>query len=210
MYAVHLDQHVQRTPLPGHRQSGILAAMPFPAKTDRARILAAAMEQLASDGLEKLSLRSLAASLDLAPTALYRYFPSRSALEVALTAEIAGQVHAKLRRAAGHKLPEPAIRALTKAYVSFSTEQPHLYNAFLQPCAETEQAEEPAHEALWNFVLEQVARITGPKHAPEAAVALWAMLHGFVELKRAGVFHQGKPLTGFDWGMQAWLKAARA
>jgi AcrR family transcriptional regulator len=209
MYAVHLDEHAQRTPIPGHRQSGILAAMPFPAKTDRVRILAAAMEQLASGGMEKLSLRSLAASLDLAPTALYRYFSSRSVLEVALTAEIAGLLHARLRKAAGHKLPDPAIRALIKAYVSFSTEQPHLYNAFLQPCEEAEQTEEPAHAALWAFVLEQVARITGPKHAPEAAVALWAMLHGFVELKRAGVFHQGKPLTGFDWGMQAWLKAAR-
>src|ERR1700733_16208712 len=101
MYAVHLGQHAQRTPLPGHRQSGILAAMPFPAKTDRARILTAAMEQLASRGMEKLSLRSLAASLDLAPNALYRYFPSRSALGGALTVEITGQVHARLRKAAG-------------------------------------------------------------------------------------------------------------
>jgi AcrR family transcriptional regulator len=183
--------------------------MPFPAKTDRARILAAAMEQLASHGIEKLSLRSLAASLGLAPNALYRYFSSRSALEVALTAEITGQVHARLRKAAGRKSPEQAIRAIVTAYVLFSTEQPYLYNAFLQPCAEDEEGGDPAHEALWAFVLEQVARVAGPKKAPEAAVALWALLHGFVELKRANVFQQGKPLTGFDWGLQAWLKAAR-
>jgi AcrR family transcriptional regulator len=183
--------------------------MPFPAKTDRARILAAAMEQLASHGMEKLSLRSLAASLDLAPNALYRYFPSRSALEGALTEEIVVQVHARLRKAAARKSPEQAIRAIIKAYVLFSAEQPYLYNAFLQPCAEGEEAEEPAHEALWTFVVEQTARVAGPKKASEAAVALWALLHGFVELERAGVFHQGKPLTGFDWGVQAWLKAAR-
>jgi AcrR family transcriptional regulator len=183
--------------------------MPFPAKTDRARILTAAMEQLASRGMEKLSLRSLAASLDLAPNALYRYFPSRSALEGALIEEITERVHAWLRRAAGRKSPEQAIRAIAKAYVLFSTEQPHLYNAFLHPCAEPEEAKERAHEALWAFVLEQVARVAGPKKAPEAAVALWALLHGFVELKRAGVFQHDKPLTSFDWGMQAWLKAAR-
>jgi AcrR family transcriptional regulator len=183
--------------------------MPFPAKTDRARILAAAMEQLASRGMEKLSLRSLAASLDLAPNALYRYFPSRSALEGALAGEITGQVHSLLRKAAGRKSPEQAIRAIAKAYVLFSTEQPYLYNTFLEPCTEPEEADEPAHEALWAFVLEQVARVAGPKKAPDAAVALWALLHGFVELKRAGVFHPDKPLTGFDWGMQAWLKAAR-
>jgi AcrR family transcriptional regulator len=185
--------------------------MPFPAKTDRARILAAAMEQLASRGLEKLSLRSLAASLDLAPNALYRYFPSRAALEGALIGEITEQVHAGLRKAAGHKSPEQAIRAMAKAYILFSSEQPHLYNVFLQPCAAPEEGGDLAHEALWTFVLEQVARVAGPKKAPEAAIALWALLHGFVELKRAGVFHlDNKPLTGFDWGMQAWLTAARA
>jgi AcrR family transcriptional regulator len=185
--------------------------MPFPAKTDRARILAAAMEQLASRGMEKLSLRSLAASLDLAPNALYRYFPSRSALEGALIGEITQQVHARLRGAAGRKSPEQAIRAIARAYVSFSSEQPYLYQAFLQPCVAPEEGEDLAHAALWTFVLEQVARVTGPKKAPEAAVALWALLHGFVELRRAGVFDlDNKPPTGFDWGMQAWLTAARA
>ena len=67
--------------------------MVFPAKTDRARILSAAMEQLARDGMEKLSLRSLAASLDLAPNALYRYFASRSQLEAAIAAEITDHLH---------------------------------------------------------------------------------------------------------------------
>ena len=69
--------------------------MVFPAKTDRARILSAAMDQLARDGMEKLSLRSLAASLNLAPNALYRYFASRSQLEAAIAAEIAQEYGVK-------------------------------------------------------------------------------------------------------------------
>src|SRR5580693_6524322 len=111
--------------------------MPFPAKTDRARILTAAMEQLARDGLEKLSLRSLAASLDLAPNALYRYFASRSQLEAAIAVEITGQIHEGLRQAAGRKAPEPAIRSLVRAYIRFAQEQKHFYEVFLRPCAET-------------------------------------------------------------------------
>ena len=79
--------------LPRRVLIGYLGDMVFPAKTDRARILSAAMEQLARDGMEKLSLRSLAASLDLAPNALYRYFASRSQLEAAITAEITEHVH---------------------------------------------------------------------------------------------------------------------
>lgn len=182
--------------------------MVFPAKTDRARILSAAMEQLAREGLEKLSLRSLAASLNLAPNALYRYFASRSQLEGAIAAAITGHVHEGLRKAAGRKAPEQAIRALVSAYLRFAHEQSHFYEVFLRPCAETPEGE-AAHVALWNFVLEQVGRVSGPKKAPEAAVALWALLHGFVGLEGAGVFQRGKPRSGFDWGLQAWFRAAR-
>jgi AcrR family transcriptional regulator len=194
--------------LPRTVSIGYLGDMVFPAKTDRARILSAAMEQLARDGMEKLSLRSLAASLNLAPNALYRYFASRSQLEAAITAEITGQVHEGLRKAAGRKAPEQAIRALVRAYIRFAHEQKHLYDVFLRPCAETPEGE-AAHIALWNFVLEQVGRISGPKKAPEAAIALWALLHGFVGLANAGVFDRGKPRSGFDWGLQAWFRAAR-
>jgi AcrR family transcriptional regulator len=183
--------------------------MPFPAKTDRARILAAAMEQVASGGIERLSLRSLAASLDLAPNALYRYFPSRSQLEAAITAGIINQVHADLRKAAGRKSPEQALRAIVRAYVRFAREQRHFYDAFLKPCLHTPDGE-AAHAALWDFVVEQVTRLCGPKKAPEAAVALWAFLHGFVEFKIAGLFDEGKPIKGFEWGVDAWFKAVRA
>lgn len=182
--------------------------MAFPAKTNRARILSAAMEQLARDGLEKLSLRSVAGSLDLAPNALYRYFASRSELEGAIAAAITEHVHEGLRKATGRKAPEQAIRALVRAYIRFAHEQRHLYEAFVRPCVETSE-EEAAHLALWNFVLEQVGRVSGPKKAPDAAIALWALLHGFVGLEGAGVFERGKPVSGFDWGLQAWFRAAR-
>ena len=151
---------------PGPVFIGYLGDMVFPAKTDRARILSAAMEQVARDGMEKLSLRSLAASLGLAPNALYRYFASRSQLEAAIAAEITEHVHQGLRKAAGRKAPEQAIRALVRAYIRFAHEQKHFYDLFLRPCAETTEGE-AAHIALWNFVLEQVGRISGPKKAPD-------------------------------------------
>ncbi len=167
------------------------------------------MEQVASGGMEKLSLRSVAASLDLAPNALYRYFASRAELQAAITAEITEQVHAGLRSAAGRKAPEQALRALARAYVLFAREQRHFYEAFLMtPCDRTEEGQ-VAHTALWRFVSEQVERVSGPAKVGEATVGLWAFLHGFVELQRAGVFEEGKPLSGFAWGMDAWLKAAR-
>ncbi len=47
-------------------------------------ILAAARAQLARGGAAALSLRSVARDLEMAPSALYRYFPSRDALLSAL------------------------------------------------------------------------------------------------------------------------------
>ena len=72
--------------------------MPYPSKTDRQTILSAALKQLAHVGIRDLSLRNLAASLDLAPNAIYRYFSDRSALEAALASEAARQMESALRR----------------------------------------------------------------------------------------------------------------
>jgi AcrR family transcriptional regulator len=182
--------------------------MAFPSKTDRGQILAAAMEQLEREGLQKLSLRSLASALGLATNALYRYFDDRSHLETALVARITLEMRETLVKAAGRKQPEAAIRAMARAYLKFAHERRFLYEAWIKPCAETPESQ-TAHESLWGFVAGQVAQITGETHAPEAATALWAFLHGFVELEAAGVFHQGKPLSSFEWGLKAWLDSAR-
>ena len=71
--------------------------MPYPSKTDRQTILSAAVQYLAHGGIRDLSLRNLAASLGLAPTAIYRYFSDRSALEAALANEAARQLELALR-----------------------------------------------------------------------------------------------------------------
>jgi AcrR family transcriptional regulator len=186
--------------------------MAFPAKIDRARVLAVALEHLARDGMQKLSLRSIAAELDVAPNALYRYFADRAQLEAALDAAITTQVYETLRAAAGRKAPESAIRAMAAAYLDFAHEHRFLYQAWVKPCSPIAESVS-AHDALWSFVAEQVARVSDDKRAPEAATALWAFLHGFVELEAAGVFQESKhgkdSRKSFAWGLKAWLAAAR-
>ncbi|MBB5057790.1 AcrR family transcriptional regulator [Granulicella aggregans] len=182
--------------------------MAFPSKTDRAQILAAAMEQLEREGMQRLSLRSLAASLGLATNALYRYFEDRSHLEAALVAQITLKMRETLVKAAGRKQPEAAVRAMARAYLKFAHERRFLYEAWIKPCTHTQESQ-IAHESLWGFVAGLVAQIAGETRAPEAATALWAFLHGFVELEAAGVFQQGKPLSSFEWGLTAWLDAAQ-
>jgi AcrR family transcriptional regulator len=181
--------------------------MPYPSKTDRATILAAAFDQLSQDGLEALSLRSLASSLGLAPNALYRYFGDRAALESALTAESIRSLHAALKSTVEGRTPDETIRGLTEAYLRFARERPHLYGMMMRECTSAPE-DADAHEELWAFFVQEVARLSGEARAAEAAVALWAFMHGMAELEAAGVFGEQKPDTGLEFGLNGWLAAA--
>src|ERR1035441_3272156 len=77
--------------------------MPYPSKTDRQTILSAAVKDLAHGGIRDLSLRNLAASLDLAPNAIYRYFSDRSALEAALARSSSTFCTQEIGRASGRE-----------------------------------------------------------------------------------------------------------
>ena len=183
--------------------------MPFPSKTDRRTILATALEQVSEKGINKLAIRSVAAALGLAPNALYRYFPSLAALEAALAEESRRRLQEVLREAAEKKPPEEAVRSIAHAYVQFAREQSHVFSLTLRP-PPAEADGHPAHLQLWHFVLGHVAGLYGEKRAPEAAMALWAFLHGMTVLEAAQVFGEQKPVSSFEFGLQMWIKAASA
>jgi AcrR family transcriptional regulator len=202
MYTAHLG-HILSTSRECGRQVAQCNFMPYPAKTDRQTILAAAMEQLTCAGLRSISLRSLAASLALAPNALYRYFADRAQLEAALAEESARRLHAVLRRAVGRRQPSEAIRSLARAYIKFARNERHLYETLMLPALGSGEC--AARSDLWLFVVNQVARLSGPSHAREAAVALWAFLHGMTVLEAANVFGEEKPASSFEFGLNSWL-----
>jgi AcrR family transcriptional regulator len=179
--------------------------MPYPSKTDRQTILSAAVQQLAHTGIRDLSLRNLAASLDLAPNAIYRYFSDRSVLEAALASEAARQMELALRRAADGRERVAAIREMSAAYIKFAKDNRHLYDVMMSPHAPKHGATQ--HQSLWTFTVEQVQRIAGADLAAQASVALWAFLHGAVALEAAEVLGESKPASGLGFGLDAWFMA---
>jgi AcrR family transcriptional regulator len=181
--------------------------MPYPSKTDRQTILTTAMEQTAREGIENLAMRSVATALHLAPNALYRYFANLSALKAALAEESRALLLNVLKKAAGAKAPEAAIRSIAQAYMKFAREKPHVFALTLMPFT-TEAEENGVHLDSWRFFRDQVARIYGDKKAPEAAVALWAYLHGMTVLQAAEVFGETKPASSFEFGLRIWIGAA--
>jgi AcrR family transcriptional regulator len=180
--------------------------MPYPSKTDRQAILSAAVKDLARRGIRDLSLRNLAASLDLAPNAIYRYFSDRSVLEAALANEAARRLELALRKAADGREPVTAIREMSSAYIKFARDNRHLYEVMMSLHAP--EHDTTSHQSLWTFTVEQVQRIAGSDRAGRASVALWAFLHGAVALEAAQVLGEIKPASGIEFGFEAWLMAA--
>ena len=184
--------------------------MPAIAKTDRDSILKTALTRLQRDGLAALSLRILAADVGIATNALYHYFPSRSDLEDALSDLAASRMHVAMerdlkRRARQHDLsPANRVTTLASSYLRFARREPHLYAVMIHgPC--TRDQPRAGHTALWNLVYQAAAALHGEAKATDAAVSLWALLHGTLSLLQSGAL-QIEPEECIRFGLQAWLQ----
>jgi hypothetical protein len=111
-----------------------------------------------------------------------------------------------LRKAARGADAAKTIRRMADAYLHFARNNRNLYEVFMSFKA-PDHAGSP-RQSLWSFTVEQVQRMTGETHAREAAVALWALLHGAATLEAGQVLGKSKPASGFEFGLNAWLLLA--
>jgi AcrR family transcriptional regulator len=178
--------------------------MPYPAKTNAQTILIAAIEYLEQYGEEALSMRELASSLGLSPHALYRYYPDRAALEGAMAEEGFRRFRQALVDALGTRVGKQALRATATAYLTFARAHPAWYSLLMRFHVQTPGLMEAGHE-MWTFVVGLVEQVTGVENAASVAVALWAFLHGFVQLERTAILNEEKPSSGFEVGLEVFL-----
>lgn len=178
--------------------------MPYPAKTNAQSILIAAIEHLEQYGEEALTMRELARSLGLSPRALYRYYPDRAALEAAMAEEGFRRLRVALVDAVGKRVGKQALRASAVAYLTFAQAHPAWYSLLMRFHVQTPGLLEAGHE-MWTFVVGLVEQAIGVESAASVAVALWAFLHGFIQLERAAILGEQKPRSGFEVGLEAFL-----
>jgi AcrR family transcriptional regulator len=94
----------------------------------RAALIEAAAAEIERNGYENLSLRELAASLDVSRAAPYRHFADRRALLAALAAEGFDELSAVYRQViAGEKTPRARLATSGRAYLAFAQERPQLF-----------------------------------------------------------------------------------
>lgn len=147
------------------------------------RVIDAAIELVDQEGLESLSLATLAKKLEIKPPSLYNHIEGLTGLRRAMTLRALEDLGTALSRAAVGRAGFDALASLTRAYREFATRHPGLY-PLTQRTIEDDPELQQASWAVVEVVL-AVLRGYGLEHhaAIHAARCLRSALHGFVSLE---------------------------
>jgi AcrR family transcriptional regulator len=118
----------------------------------KAALMTAAFKELASEGLDGVSLRGVARRAGVSAPAVYRHFADKEALIVALAAECAERLAATMVAAVEAAPDDPLerFRAVWIALVRFAVTYPEHFRALSTPgLADKIPAEQRARERAW-------------------------------------------------------------
>jgi AcrR family transcriptional regulator len=178
--------------------------MAYPKLLSSADILKTAVHLVEHGDADGLSLRAVALVLGVKAPSLYRYFPDKEALEIAVAEEILTVMLGEFRTASATANPATKFRRMTSAYLRFARERFPLY-AFVMQNRHPERYGSGAGKAVWNLLLEAASGISGQPDDTAAAVASWAFLHGYATLEHSGAFGPSGPKGGLERGIEALL-----
>ncbi len=91
------------------------------------RILACACELYLSDGLEGFSMRKLAKTVGVTAPALYRHYPSKESLLIAMIGEAYRMFAQYIYRALSGRSPAERLERAGTGYLDFALEHPEMY-----------------------------------------------------------------------------------
>jgi len=186
----------------------------------RSALLAAASKQIEQIGFEALSLRDLAASLDVSRAAPYRHFADRRALLAALAADGFKQLEVEaLAAMAKQATPASQLAAGARAYLAFAARRPQLFRLmFVSDLLTGDEPRDPAliqvansFHTRFEALVAKNCSARDDKTIKAATLTFWSILHGFALLrmgKRLMPFMLG-PLTDAEL-REAVLGAATA
>ena len=186
---------------------------PSPARTSRVAIVAAARAVLEDDGLEAVTMVSVAERVGVRPPSLYKHVRDRSALLTAVVEDAAEELRAVLVAAApsvpddGTDAPSRRIAALAAAYRTFARQSPRATALLFADIAPAGGLGVEMIARVAAPVIEAAGALAGPERALPAARVLTAFVHGFTSMELAGAFHLGGDVDeAFEAGVEALVR----
>lgn len=150
----------------------------------RAALVEAALAAVEAQGADDISLRGIARSVGVSPTAVYRHFPDKRALTAEL-ARVGLDRLAEVQRAASEAAGggKAGFVATGVAYVRFALANPGLYRLIFAHPALDEAVEKRDDDAM--AMLQANAEAHAPPGMPPRIFALqsWALVHGLAMLQ---------------------------
>ncbi|WP_309672114.1 WHG domain-containing protein [Gemmatimonas sp.] len=204
--------------------------MVYPSKLSRESVVGAALSLIREQGADALGMRAVALRLSVRPASLYKHVIDLAGLQALLAEHAAAELLAAIDGAIARAPRSAAVESqkmpmlfMANEYLRFAREQPALYAMLTTPgglltsatpTSVTSAAIAPAipqtaRAALSKRLMQVVGELTGATDDAEAAVALWAFLHGFITLERAGMFGASSPKGGFARGVRAMAAGLR-
>ena len=169
----------------------------------REGLINAAVIRVREQGPESLTVRGLAAALDVSPSAAYHHFPDKLALIGALATEGYEIWMQRARRAVAAKSsPEAQLAALAHGWLRFAATYPSHYRVMFLPDLEDRERFASLHAvsgaglALLLGVLARGMPTASPELVKARAIVAWSTLHGFASLRSAGVLGNIPSLPG--------------
>ena len=153
----------------------------------RRAVLDRAVQVIARDGAEALSLRGLAADLGVSHTAPRHHFASRQGLLTAVAVEGFRELHDRLRQAG----QTGSFLDVGVEYVAFALDRPAHFSVMFTPYLLDLNNPEliEAMDATFAVLREGTATLSDPaarQDAAAAAIAAWSLVHGLATLVLTG------------------------
>lgn len=160
----------------------------------RDKILEAAREMFATQGIEATTMRAIAQRIEYTPTAIYHHFKDKDALIIELCHSDFRALGREFTRMERIDDAVERLRGIGMAYVDFAIAKPHHYQIMFMtrtPAHEHPEEKNPEEDA-YGFLLATVeegmaAGRFRPEYtdAHELAQMTWSSVHGIISLQIA-------------------------
>ena len=165
-----------------------------------------------AEGLEHLTLKRLAAELDVRPPSLFTHVEGLADLRRQLQLRALREMAARIGRATVGWAGDEAVLAAAAAAREFAREHPGLYAASLAaPPAADRELNTAAEQFIGIFFAAMRQYGFQDREAVHAVRGLFSTIHGFIMLERAGTF--GMPVDvdeSFCWLIQRYIASLHA
>jgi len=154
----------------------------------RGRLISATARVLAErEGWDAVTTRRLSTEIEYSQPVIYKHFASMEDLVEAIALEGFGELADALGEARRHGAPEEALGAVARAYSTYATENPALYDAMFTRATRLRFGPQDSAAPLSTAYAElraAAATIAGERDIDTLTEVLWAALHGLTTLSR--------------------------